>query len=135
VFYHVAAGYAKTKPVCTHLSCPGDKPEELYPEARQELNQMGFETTLEYVAEAAGLVMRETGLLPHINAGTMGLAEVGPMTASSCACTMNYNGCGLIVYGRVRGPISAGASWLWTCAGASAAKGVGWAGPYAGDSF
>lgn len=54
----------------------GDKPELLYPEARLELKQMGYETTLEYVADAAAAVMRETGLLPHINAGTMGLAEV-----------------------------------------------------------
>jgi hypothetical protein len=38
---------------------------------------MGYETTLEYVAAAATAVMTETGLLPHINAGTMGLAEVG----------------------------------------------------------
>ncbi|KAK9903357.1 hypothetical protein WJX75_003703 [Coccomyxa subellipsoidea] len=54
----------------------GDKPELLYPEARGELRQMGYETTLEYVAAAATAVMTETGLLPHINAGTMGLAEI-----------------------------------------------------------
>ncbi len=54
----------------------GDKPELQYPEARSELQQMGHETTLEYVAAAAAMVTRETGLLPHINAGTMGLAEV-----------------------------------------------------------
>ena len=54
----------------------GDKPELQYPEARSELRQIGHETTLEYVAAAAAMVIRETGLLPHINAGTMGLAEV-----------------------------------------------------------
>ena len=59
-------------------ACTGDKPEQLYPEARQELRALGYESTLEYAADAAGTVMRETGLLPHINAGTMGLAEVGP---------------------------------------------------------
>ena len=65
-----------------HLACKalcvraGDKPEQLYPEARQELRALGYESTLEYAADAAGTVMRETGLLPHINAGTMGLAEV-----------------------------------------------------------
>ena len=37
---------------------------------------MGYESTLEYVADAASTVMRETGLLPHINAGVMGLTEV-----------------------------------------------------------
>lgn len=30
---------------------------------------MGYGSTLEYVAAAAAAVMRETGLLPHINAG------------------------------------------------------------------
>ena len=45
-------------------------------EARQELKQLGYGSTLEYVADAAGTVMRQTGLLPHINAGVMGLAEV-----------------------------------------------------------
>ena len=76
------------RPVHSHTLClfgefahgcarhAGDKPEELYPEAAQELRQLGYGSTLEYVADAAGTVMRETGLLPHINAGVMGLAEV-----------------------------------------------------------
>lgn len=37
---------------------------------------MGHESTLDYVAQAAAAVMEQTGLLPHINAGTMGLPEV-----------------------------------------------------------
>ena len=61
-------------------ACAGDKPEQLYPEARQELRALGYESTLEYAADAAGTVMRETGLLPHINAGTMGLAEVSALS-------------------------------------------------------
>lgn len=68
--------------------CAGDKPEELYPEARQELKLLGYESTLEYAADAAGTVMRETGLLPHINAGVMSLAEVRshpPVSQSYCA--------------------------------------------------
>ncbi len=54
----------------------GDKPELVYPEAAQDLRQLGCSSTLEYVAQAATSVMQQTGLLPHINAGTMGLAEV-----------------------------------------------------------
>ena len=54
----------------------GDKPELLYPEARQELREMGFESTVEYVAEACRTVLRETGLLPHVNAGVMGKDEL-----------------------------------------------------------
>ena len=33
--------------------------------------ELGFETTLEYVAHMAGVVFAETGLLAHINAGVM----------------------------------------------------------------
>ncbi|MGZ5867228.1 MAG: radical SAM protein, partial [Xanthobacteraceae bacterium] len=49
----------------------GDKPELRYRVARKELDRLGHPTTLSYVAEAARAVMRETGLLPHINPGLM----------------------------------------------------------------
>ncbi|MDR2837158.1 MAG: 7,8-didemethyl-8-hydroxy-5-deazariboflavin synthase CofG, partial [Azonexus sp.] len=49
----------------------GDKPELRYPAARAALRALGHETTISYLAEMAGLVQRETGLLPHINAGVM----------------------------------------------------------------
>ena len=55
---------------CTEaLFTLGDKPELLYPEAAAELAEMGYASTLDYVEAAAAAVMRETGLLPHINAG------------------------------------------------------------------
>jgi FO synthase len=50
----------------------GDKPELRYGAAREALAALGHETTLSYLVEAAGAVLRETGLLPHINAGVMG---------------------------------------------------------------
>lgn len=53
------------------MSSAGDKPEDLYPEAAAELQQMGHISTVSYVAEAARVVFHETGLLPHINAGTL----------------------------------------------------------------
>lgn len=49
----------------------GDKPELRYKVARQELATFGHETTLSYLAEMADLVLRETGLLPHVNPGVM----------------------------------------------------------------
>jgi FO synthase len=49
----------------------GDKPELRYRAARAELAELGFETTIEYLAHAAGLVLAETGLLPHVNPGVM----------------------------------------------------------------
>ena len=49
----------------------GDKPELRYRVAREELAAMGFATTLEYLAAAAAAVLKETGLLPHLNPGVM----------------------------------------------------------------
>jgi FO synthase len=49
----------------------GDKPEKRYPEARRELRQMGFDTTIEYLAHCCRLVLEETGLLPHANPGVL----------------------------------------------------------------
>jgi FO synthase len=62
----------------------GDKPELLYPEAATELAAMGHASTLNYVAAAAAAVLRDTGLLPHINAGGGRLAaNRGPPLAGS----------------------------------------------------
>ncbi|MDN5696781.1 MAG: 5-amino-6-(D-ribitylamino)uracil--L-tyrosine 4-hydroxyphenyl transferase CofH [Rubrobacter sp.] len=49
----------------------GDKPEKRYPEARRELAEMGFETTIEYLAHVSELAHKETGLLPHANPGVL----------------------------------------------------------------
>jgi FO synthase len=49
----------------------GDKPELRYKVARDELAALGCETTLEYLAQCATLVLEETGLLPHLNPGVL----------------------------------------------------------------
>jgi len=62
---------------CTEaLLTLGDRPEARYRAAREALAEMGFETTLEYVAHVAGAIYEETGLLPHVNAGCMGEGEI-----------------------------------------------------------
>lgn len=53
----------------------GDKPESRYKAARSALAELGHETTLGYLAETAKLVLNETGLLPHLNAGIMSEEE------------------------------------------------------------
>jgi FO synthase len=53
----------------------GDKPELRYRAARDALERMGYATTLDYLAAMAELVRRETGLLPHLNAGIMTPAD------------------------------------------------------------
>ena len=54
----------------------GDKPELRYRAAREELEALGCSTTLEYLGQAAGAVLEETGLLPHLNPGVMSAADV-----------------------------------------------------------
>jgi FO synthase len=49
----------------------GDKPELRYRVAREELAQMGFATTLDYLEAAARETRKRTGLLPHLNPGVM----------------------------------------------------------------
>ena len=44
----------------------GDKPELRYSAAREALAELGYSTTLEYLAAMADLVFTETGLLPHL---------------------------------------------------------------------
>jgi FO synthase len=49
----------------------GERPEERYPAARAALAALGHAATVEYLAEACRLVVEETGLLPHANAGAL----------------------------------------------------------------
>jgi FO synthase len=50
----------------------GDKPEALFPEMRQTLQQYGHRRTLEYLVDMCRLVLEHTPLLPHANPGVMG---------------------------------------------------------------
>ena len=61
----------------------GDKPEERYRVARAELTQLGHDTTLSYLREMAALVLQETGLLPHLNAGVMSAGELASLRCVS----------------------------------------------------
>ncbi|MCA9831916.1 MAG: 5-amino-6-(D-ribitylamino)uracil--L-tyrosine 4-hydroxyphenyl transferase CofH [Dehalococcoidia bacterium] len=54
----------------------GDKPELRYKVAKRELAELGYETTIQYLAAMADLVFKETGLLPHANPGVMTREEV-----------------------------------------------------------
>ena len=49
----------------------GEKPELRYERARTALKLLGFESMIQYVREMCELVLKETSLLPHVNAGTM----------------------------------------------------------------
>jgi len=54
----------------------GDKPERIFPEAKEFLKKLGFQTTLEYLAAMSELVLEKTGMLPHSNPGLMGADDL-----------------------------------------------------------
>ncbi len=54
----------------------GEKPELRYQTARDALDEMGFDSTIDYVAHVAEEVVKQTGLIPHLNPGTMTLEEI-----------------------------------------------------------
>src|SRR3954452_82249 len=63
----------------------GDKPELRYRAARDELAELGFASTVEYLAHAARAVLEETTLLPHLNPGVLTAADfelLRPVAAS-----------------------------------------------------
>ena len=68
---------AGAKAGCTEaLFTLGDKPELRYKVAREELAALGHETTISYLADIAGRVAEETGLLPHANPGVMTAEDI-----------------------------------------------------------
>jgi len=57
---------------CTEaLFTLGERPELRYDEAARWLAARGYQSTVDYVASAAQMVLESTGLLPHANAGAL----------------------------------------------------------------
>lgn len=54
----------------------GDRPETRWDEARQWLDERGYDSTLAYVRAMAIRVLEETGLLPHLNPGVLSWSEL-----------------------------------------------------------
>ena len=63
----------------------GDKPELRYAAAREALDKLGFATTVDYLESVCALILRETSLLPHINAGVMSEAELARLRKVSAS--------------------------------------------------
>ncbi len=63
----------------------GDKAELRYPVARRFLEEVGADSTIDYVAQMARRVYEDLGLLPHLNPGVMSvedLRRLRPVSAS-----------------------------------------------------
>jgi 7,8-didemethyl-8-hydroxy-5-deazariboflavin synthase CofG subunit len=80
----IAVAVAGEKLGCTEaLFSLGDKPEMLFPEMRETLRQLGFNSTLHYLESMCELVLRETTLLPHPNPGLMSAEWIARLSAVS----------------------------------------------------
>ena len=63
----------------------GDKPELRYRAARENLEALGFGSTLAYLAAMAKLVLEETPLLPHLNPGVLSREDLRALRAVSAS--------------------------------------------------
>lgn len=61
---------ARSQGCAEALLCLGDKPESGFSSYREQLEQWGHESTVDYLERAAELAL-ERGLLPHTNAGVL----------------------------------------------------------------
>src|ERR1700691_2757707 len=62
-----------------------DTPELRYRAAREALDALGYETTIDYLQAMCALVLRETGLLPHANPGIMSRSEIAGLRTVSAS--------------------------------------------------
>ena len=58
------------------LFCLGDRPEVRWPRYRDVLRRYGHESTHSYLVAMCGMVLEQTGLLPHPNAGVLSQREL-----------------------------------------------------------
>ena len=61
----------------------GEAPEDRYPVAAQWLAERGYGSTIDYLAAMAERVLDETGLLPHANAGALGVDDLARLRTVS----------------------------------------------------
>jgi 7,8-didemethyl-8-hydroxy-5-deazariboflavin synthase CofG subunit len=69
---------------CTEaLFSLGDKPELVFPEMRETLRRLGYNSTLQYLEAMCELVLRESTLLPHPNPGLLSAEWIRRLSAVS----------------------------------------------------
>ena len=62
---------------CTEaLFTLGDRPEDRWRQARDFLDEAGYESTIAYVVAMSQTVLEQTGLFPHANPGLMSIEEM-----------------------------------------------------------
>ncbi len=63
----------------------GEQPEDRYPAAAEWLSDQGYRSTVDYLVAMCRLVVEETGLLPHANAGALPGEELAALRAATAS--------------------------------------------------
>ncbi|MFN3170058.1 MAG: 7,8-didemethyl-8-hydroxy-5-deazariboflavin synthase CofG [Hyphomicrobiales bacterium] len=66
----------------------GEKPEQRYEKAAKALAKLGYSSMIDYLAAMCALVLEETSLLPHVNAGTLTDQEIETLKPVSASMGM-----------------------------------------------
>ncbi|MEM8789124.1 MAG: 7,8-didemethyl-8-hydroxy-5-deazariboflavin synthase CofG [Pseudomonadota bacterium] len=66
----------------------GEKPERRYARTRAELAALGYDRMTAYLRDMCALVLAETPLLPHVNAGTLDAGEIAALKPVSASMGM-----------------------------------------------
>ncbi|GAB3102862.1 7,8-didemethyl-8-hydroxy-5-deazariboflavin synthase CofG [Aestuariicella hydrocarbonica] len=66
----------------------GEKPELRYPKAANMLNALGYVRMLDYLRDMCEFTLRETNLIPHVNAGTLTETEIKQLKPVSASMGM-----------------------------------------------
>ncbi|MFI0395241.1 7,8-didemethyl-8-hydroxy-5-deazariboflavin synthase CofG [Paracoccus jiaweipingae] len=66
----------------------GERPEARYPQARAALARLGYTRMTDYLRDMCAMVLAETPLLPHVNAGTLTEAEITSLRPVSASMGM-----------------------------------------------
>jgi FO synthase subunit 1 len=74
---------------CTEaLMVAGERPEQKYVQVKDWLKNLGYTSTIEYIAEISDKVLKKTGLLPHTNAGSLTKKEMSLLKKTNVSLGM-----------------------------------------------
>ena len=85
----IAIAKAGKRAGCTEaLIVTGERPETKYPEAKKWLMDLGFSNLTELISHLSEKILKETGLLPHTNAGSLTKKEMSVLKSTNVSLGM-----------------------------------------------
>jgi FO synthase subunit 1 len=85
----ISVAEAGKKLRCTEaLIVTGERPELKYPQAKKWLYGMGYKSLVEFISFLSEKILKETGLLPHTNAGSLTKKEMSLLKPTNISLGM-----------------------------------------------